>query len=72
MRDTTALSTPFVISSLHTTRPAMSEARRQHIYGKIQSLQEEGRAIGEPSLRVGVGLLGLIAVLVTLAATLIP
>lgn len=60
MRDTTALSTPFVISSMHTTRPPMSEARRQHVYGKLVGLAEEAREAGEPSHIGGVLWLGLI------------
>lgn len=41
------------MSHLLTTRNPMSEARRQHIYGKLQSLSVEANDIGEPSLFAG-------------------
>jgi hypothetical protein len=33
--------------------PPMSESRRQHIHGKLRSLSEDARAIGEPPWWVG-------------------
>lgn len=83
MRDTTGLNTPFVISSLHTTRPPMSEARRRQIHGRIlpmdRPLKDEGTGYDhlsiwdeQPTWRAGVGLLGLIAVLSGIACVVMP
>lgn len=39
------------------TRNPMSEARRQHVHGKLVSLAEQAREAGEPSWATGAGLL---------------
>lgn len=80
---TNAQGGKFVISSLHTTRPPMSECRRQQIHGRIlpmdRPLKDEGTGYDhlsiwdeQPTWCAGVGLLGLIAVLATVAAIIIP
>lgn len=58
----TAMGTPFIatphlVGSLHTVRPPMTEARRQHIYGKVQALRDEGHAQGMTPARYGIPLL---------------
>jgi hypothetical protein len=51
------IATPHLVGSLHTVRPPMTEARRQHIYGKVQALREEGHAQGMTPARYGIPLL---------------
>lgn len=53
------------MTHLATTRRPMSEARRMHIHGPLQSLADDAGSIGEPSILRGVCVIALPVIVVS-------